>query len=75
MSSSGSELAECWREIAMCRYWLRANEQLNWGVPPSEGHDDFVASLALCCRAAEESTIPAVSGLVRPPAPVEDDRW
>jgi pimeloyl-ACP methyl ester carboxylesterase len=60
-----AEWRECWKEIAACRYWLRTGEQMGWGVPEREGHDDFVASLALCCQAAEEMAPPPISGLIR----------
>lgn len=67
------EWRECWWEISNVRYWLRAHEQVAWAVTPTEGHDDFVTSLALCCRAAE-SLLPLPAGsLIRPPAP--DERW
>lgn len=64
-----------WRqEVRSCRYWLRSNEQLAWGVPEREGHDDFVVSLALCCRAASVAAPPAASGLVRA-APPDSGEW
>jgi hypothetical protein len=65
-SADGSpEWRECWSEIRACRYWLRAHEQMAWGVPPSEGHDDFVASLALCCQAAAGMAPQPASVLIR----------
>ncbi|MGI8825277.1 MAG: hypothetical protein ACR2JC_06500 [Chloroflexota bacterium] len=36
-----------------------------WAVPESEGHDDFVTSLAMVCRAAERMSPVAAGGLVR----------
>ena len=69
-----AEWRECRREIELTRYELRANQQLGWGVAPSEGHDDFVASLALCCRAAEEAAPPPLSGLIRT-RPDDSDHW
>jgi hypothetical protein len=51
--------------VRACRYWLRAGEQMAWAVWETEGHDNFVVSLALCCRAAEELILPAASGLIR----------
>ncbi len=59
------EWRECWEEIRATRYTLHQNEQLAWEVPPTEGHDDFVISLALCCRAAEDMAPLALGGLVR----------
>ncbi|MGH2449284.1 MAG: hypothetical protein ACRDFS_11875 [Chloroflexota bacterium] len=72
-SDGSPEANELWREVAACRYWLRANQTMGWAVPESEGHDDFVSSLALCGHAIEKSAPPAVSGLVR--ATLWDDRW
>jgi pimeloyl-ACP methyl ester carboxylesterase len=66
------ESRQFWQEVRACRYWLRANETLAWGVPTSEGHDDFVISLALCCRAASTAVLPAVSGLVRTKPPEDE---
>ncbi len=64
-SDGSAEEREFWREIFACRYWLRANETMAWAVPESEGHDDFVTSLALTCRAAERMSPVAAGGLVR----------
>lgn len=72
-ASDGSpEWRECWSEIRACRYWLRSHEQMGWGVPPAEGHDDFVASLALCSRAASGMAPQPVSVLIRAQSDFED---
>jgi hypothetical protein len=59
------EFRQFWKEIIACRYALRSGEQLSWSVPPTEGHDDFVVSLALCCRAADSLSPPAAGVLLR----------
>ncbi len=41
-----------WEELRACRRNLRAGGQVAWSAPPGK-HDDYVASLALCLRAAE----------------------
>jgi hypothetical protein len=69
-----AEWRECWAEIRACRYRLRSGEQLAWSVPESEGHDDFVVSLALCARAAESLVPPAAGGVIRARPEVEG-RW
>jgi hypothetical protein len=69
-----AEYRECQAEITACRYRLRSGEQMAWSVPESEGHDDFVVSLALAARAAEGMAPPPVSGLVRSRADPEE-RW
>ena len=69
------EARECWTEIHACRYWMRAAEQMGWGVPESEGHDDFVVSLALVCRVAEELIPPAAGILLRSKPDREHQEW
>lgn len=64
-SDASPEWRECWLEIRACRYWLRSHEQMAWGVSPAEGHDDFVASLALCCQAAARMAPQPASVLIR----------
>jgi len=45
-------------------------------VPPQEGHDDFLISLALCCEATKEKYVPYVDGrLIRPQPSYPYDRW
>jgi Terminase RNaseH-like domain len=73
-ADGSAEYKECRREIEQCRYWLRAAETMAWGVPETEGHDDFVTSLALLCRAAEELVPPPVSALIRA-RPDEESGW
>ncbi|HZU13372.1 MAG TPA: hypothetical protein VFB58_11080 [Chloroflexota bacterium] len=69
----GPEIRECLAELRACRYHLRAAEQLAWAVPETEGHDDFVVSLALAARAAESLVPPAAGGMIRPTA--EETGW
>ena len=44
-------------ELTRCRAEYRPNRMVRWFVPPTEGHDDYVASTALCLEAAR--TAPA----------------
>lgn len=67
-----AEIRELWYEIERTRYSLAANEIITWHVPESEGHDDFVVSLALAARAAEMTAPPPISGLIRAPKDMED---
>jgi hypothetical protein len=69
------EWRQFWTEIEACRYVTRAGEQLGWSVPPTEGHDDFVVSLALCCRAADCVTAPAAGVLLRSAPDHEVGAW
>ncbi len=50
---------ECWQQIRRARYTLPAPETINFFVEPSEGHDDFLTSLALCAQALEAMIQPA----------------
>lgn len=60
-----AERQQCRRELRAVRANPRAGEILAWAVPESEGHDDFVVSLALCARAAETGPPPVLGGLIR----------
>lgn len=54
-----------WREVELARYEMRAHEQMRWDVPESEGHDDYLSSLALCCEAADLAAAPAEDLVIR----------
>lgn len=74
-SSDGSdEHRTCWAELRATRALPRAGGVLAWSVPESEGHDDFVVSLALCARAAETTPPLAIGGMLRAPSDGEG-RW
>jgi hypothetical protein len=68
------DLEECYRQLRRIRYELRANEVMAWGAGDG-GHDDFVTSLALCVKAAEETAPAPVGGLVRPQPGPDDGGW
>jgi hypothetical protein len=46
------EYVATWQEIERARAVYRPNQTLNFFVPPQEGHDDFLMSLALVVEAA-----------------------
>ena len=46
------EYAEFWREIELARVTYRPDRTMNFYVPPAEGHDDYIVSLALALKAA-----------------------
>lgn len=46
------DLVRCVTELRECRSGYRVNRQVWWEAPAGK-HDDYVASLALCLRAAE----------------------
>ncbi len=65
---SGDGSVECrqfWREMEQARVAYRANQTMNFYVDPSEGHDDFLMSLALVVEAASGARPRAARGRVR----------
>ena len=48
------EYASTMRELEMARAVYRPNRTLNFFLDPADGHDDFLMSLALCCRAVRD---------------------
>ncbi len=57
---------ECWHQLKRARYRLPAPNILDFYVDPTDGHDDFLISLALLTEAADTLMTPAASSLVRP---------
>ncbi len=57
---------ECWQQLRLARYRLPAPEVLDMYVEPSEGHDDFLISLALLTEGIALLTTPAASTLIHP---------
>ena len=47
------ELAEFWGQATVCRAEYLPNKTMRWYVDESEGHDDYVVSLALLVAALE----------------------
>ena len=73
-ADGSADARRLWDEIAAARYELAANEQLRFHVPAAEGHDDYLMSLALCCRAAELAAPPPESAII-PPRAEAYERW
>lgn len=59
------EYRHCWQEIERARAVYRANRTMTFYVDPSEGHDDFVMSLALLVDAASDATPRTARGRLR----------
>ena len=57
------EYVEFWRQMELARVAYRPNQTMNFFVPPSQGHDDYLVSLALAAEAAAglEATRPRVA--------------
>lgn len=58
---------ECWKQIKLARYSVPAEGQLSFHCNPSEAHDDFLISVALCCEAIKEWSMPVVEAQVVKP--------
>ncbi|HEV3311682.1 MAG TPA: hypothetical protein VG815_14315, partial [Chloroflexota bacterium] len=75
-TDGGENSTEFWKQLRLTQYRLRGSEEMDFSVPASDGHDDFVMSLALAVRAAEALSSPAVGGLVRArPEPDDMAEW
>ena len=59
------ECRECWGELDRARCHYRPSQTVNFYVSPSEGHDDFLMSLALLVEAAERYELREARGGVR----------
>ncbi|SRR6266487_924479 len=58
---------ECWQQLRKARYRLPEPDTLDFYVDPSDGHDDFLSSLALVVEGVTTATsLPAISTCVRP---------
>lgn len=53
------------KELQLARVVYRPNQSMNFFVDPSEGHDDYLMSLALCVYAAADYQPRAATGSVR----------
>ena len=62
------EAAEFWHQCELARYEVRANQQINFFVDETEGHDDFLLSAALCARAGAQLSAAPASAIVEAPA-------
>lgn len=51
-ADGSAEYPEFWQEIEKVRSQFRPNQTMNFLVDPSQGHDDFIMSLALLVEAA-----------------------
>ena len=51
-ADGSAEYPEFWQEIEKARSQFRPNQTMNFLVDPSQGHDDFIMSLALLVEAA-----------------------
>jgi hypothetical protein len=59
-ADGSADWRHAWDEVHACRRQLRPGGQVAWSAPPGR-HDDYVASLALCLRAAETAGLPRLA--------------
>ena len=59
------EYQEFWTQMEKARSQYRPNRTMNFYVDPSQGHDDFLMSLALLAQAAEEYSPRSAKGRLR----------
>jgi len=59
------EFAEFQLELEKARSHYRTNQTINFFVDPSEGHDDYLMSLALCIKAAQDALPRVATGSQR----------
>jgi hypothetical protein len=57
-----TDARDCWDELRAARRALAAHQTLNFYVPPGEGHDDFLMSLALVVEAARLAPVRRATG-------------
>lgn len=69
------ECQEFWRQCEKAKYSVRANQVLNFYVPESEGHDDFLMSAALVVRAAAGYGVAPAGDVVARPVDYQDGRY
>ncbi len=70
-----SEWRELWQQARLCRYAVYQNTALNFFVDDKDGHDDFIVSLALCVRAAEQAQPEAAGGIIPARRLYDDGRF
>jgi hypothetical protein len=65
--------AECWKQLKLARYTVPGEGMLSFHCEPSEAHDDFLISVALCTEAIRELSAPVTGAQVIRPRPLYRD--
>jgi hypothetical protein len=60
-----AEHREFWRQVELARAAYRANRTMNFFVEPSDGHDDYLVSVALLVHASRGRARRVATGRVR----------
>jgi hypothetical protein len=67
---------EAWKQLKLARCKVPGENLLDMYVPPNEGHDDYLISIALCCEATGDKPKPDFYSVMIPPKPLEPyDGW
>ena len=61
------------KQLKLARYTIPGEGLLSMHVAPSEGHDDFLISIALCTEAIKEWAAPVQEAQVVRPRPLYRD--
>jgi hypothetical protein len=61
---------ECWKQLRLARYRVPGEGLLTCYVDPSEGHDDFLMSVALCTESVKELSAPVQDAII-----IKPQRW
>ncbi len=61
-----AEYRECWRQVRRCQLTLHPGNRIGFHVPVSQGHDDYIAALAMLARTVEGAAPPAASVALPP---------
>jgi hypothetical protein len=64
---------ECMKQLKLARYTIPGEGLLSMMVSPSEGHDDFLISIALCCESIREFETPVQEAEIVKPRPLYQD--
>ncbi|MGB6896420.1 MAG: hypothetical protein WBF37_10840, partial [Dehalococcoidia bacterium] len=64
-ADGSAEHRQFWREMELARVAYRANRTMNFFVDPSQGHDDYLMSLALAVEAASDARPRPARGRIR----------
>ena len=60
-ADNSPEYKEFWFQMEHAKSFYRPNQTLNFFVDPSDGHDDFLMSLALLVEAADKYEKPRIA--------------
>lgn len=64
---------ECMKQLKLARYIIPGEGLLSMHVTPSEGHDDFLISVALCAEAIKDWSPPAIESYIIKPRRLYND--